>query len=65
MPEERQQFFQTQRPLTMKRTVTLAALLLLASGSAALAASPETIAQAASSCCEMMAACCEMLAACC
>lgn len=48
----------------MKRTLTLAALVLLASGSAALAA-PETVAQVASSCCGMIAACCEMLAACC
>lgn len=42
----------------MKRTLTIAGLLLLASGTAAFAASPETVLHAVASCCEVVAACC-------
>lgn len=41
----------------MKRTLTIAALVLLASGSAAYAAAPEALAQAVCACCEALAAC--------
>ena len=43
----------------MKRTLTIAALVLLATGSAAFAAAPEAVAQAVCACCDAIAACCE------
>lgn len=42
----------------MKRTLTIAGLLLLASGTAAMAASPEAVVQAICACCEAVAAAC-------
>ena len=41
----------------MKRTLTIAALVLLATGSAAVAAAPEAVAQAVCACCDAIAAC--------
>lgn len=41
----------------MKRTLTIAALVLLATGSAAFAAAPEAVAQAVCACCDAIAAC--------
>ena len=49
----------------MKNVLTLAGLLLLASGTAAFAASPETVLQAVASCCDALAACCGGAAPCC
>jgi hypothetical protein len=43
----------------MKRTLTIAAFMLLATGTAAFAAAPETVAQAVASCCDALAACCD------
>ncbi len=43
----------------MKRTLTIAAFVLLATGTAAFAAAPETVSQAVASCCEALAACCD------
>lgn len=40
----------------MKRTLTIAALVLLASGSAAFAAAPDAVAQAVCACCDAIAA---------
>ena len=48
----------------MKRTLTLAALVLLASGSAAFAAVPDAVAQAACACCDAIAACAEACTCC-
>ena len=41
----------------MKRTLTIAAVALLATGSAAFAASPDTVAQVVCACCDAIAAC--------
>ena len=43
----------------MKRTLTIAALMLLATGTGAFAAAPKTVAQAVASCCDALAACCD------
>ena len=48
----------------MKRTLTIAALVLLASGSAAFAAAPDGVAQAVCACCDAIAACAEACACC-
>lgn len=48
----------------MKRTVTLAALALLASGSVAFAAAPDAVLQAACACCDAIAACAEACTCC-
>ena len=47
----------------MKRTLTLAALVLLASGSAAFAAAPDAVAQAVCAC-DAIAACAEACTCC-
>lgn len=49
----------------MKRTLTLAGFLLLASATAAFAASPDTVIAAVASCCDALAACCGGTAPCC
>lgn len=61
--EERLLFLKTENE-TMKRTITIAALVLLASGSAALAAAPEAVAQAVCACCDAIAACAEACTCC-
>lgn len=43
----------------MKNVFAIAGLILLASGSAAFAASPETVINAVSTCCDLLAACCQ------
>lgn len=43
----------------MKNVFAVAGLILLASGTAAFAASPETVIQAVASCCDALAACCQ------
>ena len=48
----------------MKRTLTLAALVLLASGSAAFAAAPDAVEQAVCACCDAIAACAEACTCC-
>lgn len=61
--EETTSFNQTEIK-TMKRTLTIAALVLLASGSAAFAAAPDVAAQAVCVCCDAIAACCEACTCC-
>lgn len=48
----------------MKRTLSIAAFVLLASGTAAFAAAPDVVAQAVASCCEALAACCDACSGC-
>ena len=48
----------------MKRTLTIAAFVLLASGSAAFAAAPDVVAQVVCACCDAIAACAEACTCC-
>lgn len=63
VPREPTSFNQTEIK-TMKRTLTVAALVLLASGSAAFAAAPDAVAQAVCACCDAIAACAEACSCC-
>lgn len=49
----------------MKKTLTIAGFLLLASGTAAFAASPDMVISAVASCCNALAVCCGAGMPCC
>ena len=49
----------------MKRILSTATLMVLASGAAAYAVAPEAVAKAAADCCQALAACCKAVMSCC